>query len=179
MKFDPKAKVWEAASKDKLRPVLTAVHLAIEGEGEDRKGFLEATDNYLLVRVPCEVSPEDVAGLIPVEALKEAAKGYGAGGLTCNGACTLADGRSWPRPEGQFPETKRLIAGYSENTASFGDEPCAFGINPALLVKAEKALGAKGLRVEVRNPLKPITLVGMGGVPGHEAIVMSIRLASS
>lgn len=183
MKFETQYKPWEAASKDSSRPVLTAVHLTIDGEGN---GWLDATDSYMLVRVPCDVEPGDVAGLIPREALIDAAKSAGRATeahLTCNGSVTDSTGRTWTRPAGQFPDVDRIIG--EEPTTTLGmdgaaTDAIAFGIDPLLLAKAAKAMGAKRIRIAVASPLKPVRVTSLSGYAGRApvAVLMPIRLAS-
>lgn len=179
MKFDTASKIWECAGKDRTRPILTYVHLAIEDTDDGRKGWLEATDSYVLARVPViSLDPDDTAGLIPVDVLKAAAKDSN-GVLSCNGSFSLADGRSWPRPEdlGTFPEAKHLIP----DADTFDPERTSapFGIDPALLVRALKALGGrKHVRVIVNTPLKPVLIEALGGVPGAQCVLMPTRLGN-
>lgn len=193
MKFNGSAKVWEAASKDSSRPVLCAVNLCIEGTGKYRKGWLEATDSYALVRVPVdELDAKDIAGMLSPDALKDAVKASSTRLGYCELDCSdskiakSADGlRSWLRPEGQFPESKNLIvrneAGEPMPAGEHEGGTLAFGVNAALLARVAKAMGGRigGLRIEVGSPLRPIMVRPLDSpVLGCECIVMPVRLAS-
>jgi len=60
--------------------------------------------------------------------------------ITCNGACTLADGTSYPRPlestTSRFPNWKQVIP----EGGSFPQAHVAF--NPSMLLDLAKALGS-------------------------------------
>lgn len=191
MKFNGSAKIWEAASKDRSRPVLNAVNLRIESAPDgSRVGWLEATDSFQLVRVKVdELARDDAAGLIDPEALKDAAKNarttLGYCELDCSEASktTSADGfRSWPRPEGHFPEADRLILrdenGQPTGAGEHEGGVVAFGIDAALLVKITKATGARrGVALTVGSPLRTIAVRPLNAPVECEAIVMPVSLS--
>lgn len=179
------AKVEKCASKDQTRPVLTALH--VRETDDPAVGMLEATDSYVLVRVPVTLESGDVAGLVPASALVEARKTAGRladARLSVNGdvAYTTKDGAEVhaPRPEGTFPRANEL----------FPDGEVAFeiGVNPALLVAAAEAMGSpdgirltfvrkRGSSIETdADNLRPIKVQPLKGVNGAEAIVMPIRI---
>lgn len=133
----PAERIELAVSKDATRPSLMCVNLRIEGEGDERQGWLEASDVYQLVRVPVKVDPEDTPGLFPARALKLARKhrlgnmrvdDAGAHVVTRNGTLTFE------RVTDAFPDVPSLLVPDS-------DVFWEFGINSAVLRKAAKAMG--------------------------------------
>lgn len=129
-------KVDRVASKDQTRPVLTLVHLAemsptdmmrgevesAPGEGsptrkDARRGWLQATNSYTLVRVPVVLSDDDTPGFIPADAVRSAQKVRTRSSevevLSANGtARVVSDGSAveYVRPNaGQFPNVEQLI----------------------------------------------------------------------
>ncbi|MHA2428650.1 MAG: hypothetical protein ACXADB_11565 [Candidatus Hermodarchaeia archaeon] len=82
MLMDSEYQIWEACTKDDMRPALTCVNFIrkedvtecdIELVGADN-GIAVATDGYMLVVVPVEFEDDDVPGLVPAEIVKQAAK---------------------------------------------------------------------------------------------------------
>lgn len=174
MQFDYRSKLWECAGTDKSRPILTHVNLFIVETEDGRSGWLEATDSYIAVRIPITLDAEDTPGLLTVEMLKAAAKNEGS--IICDDTtCTISTGQTWPRPklDGKYPDLAEL---FKRNPIQDGVSG-RFGFSPALFVKAEKALGSRGLKLSSANDLKPIRVESLSnGVPGAECLVMPIRL---
>jgi hypothetical protein len=191
------AKVEKAASKDKTRPVLTALHLNTNTDTATGKvtATLEATDSYMLVRVPVTLEDGDVPGLVPASALVEARKSAdrlsGDVTLSVNGDVSYRtkDGAEVhaPRPEGQFPRADEL---FPVELSTF-----EIGVNPHLLAAAAEAMGCETIRLTFgkkrdynqnmdqhdADPLRPMVvrpLGGRGAVHGSDAIVMPVRIAS-
>jgi hypothetical protein len=167
-------RIWEAASSDSSRPVLT--HVRFDAE----KATLLATNSYIAARVPCEVEPGDESGLIPAVAIKEAA---GRSLRIADGKATLflPDGeRAWNLlTDGEFPDVEGVL-----DAAPVA--PTRFGINAGLLASLSAALGAspkhhqpvalhpvhplKGMRIEATDAtgvLMPVRIVD-GGQPAAE-----------
>jgi DNA polymerase III sliding clamp (beta) subunit (PCNA family) len=183
------AKVEKAASKDSTRPVLQ--HLYLRAGKDAGEGTLEATDSYMLVRVPVTMEDGDTEGFLPASALTEARKAadrytsevhVGANGsieygTKDGGTVTLA------RPEpGKFPDTAQLFPG---ELSTF-----EVGVNPKLLLAAAEAMGCETIRLSFArkressiecdsDPLRPITVRPLNGTtsPDAVAIVMPIRIA--
>jgi hypothetical protein len=102
------SKIEKAVSKDQSRPVLTDPALVIDESGNTPAGYLYATDSYKLVMIPVELEAGDVAGPVPLEAVKAAIKDC-HGFVHSNGSASLPDGRSYPRPAGR-PVPERALA---------------------------------------------------------------------
>lgn len=180
------AKIEKAASKDKARPVLTQLYVR---EGANGSATLEATDSYILVRVPVTMEDGDKGGFVPPSVLVDARKVAGRSEdvrVIANSEVGYdsADGVSvrMPRPDiGTFPNTDML----------FPDEWSTFevGVSPKLLLAAAEAMGSPdGVRLRfarVRSssdpgacdPLRPVHVQPLrGGCEGAEGIVMPIRI---
>lgn len=89
---------------------------ALGGAFYDKEAHaLKVTNGKALVILPVRDDENDESGIIPADALKEAAKlAKGRTALPCEikvkgGAATLRDGRSWPLLVGQFPPLERVI----------------------------------------------------------------------
>jgi hypothetical protein len=163
-------RIWEAASKDDSRPVLT--HVSFDAKA----GTLTATDSYILARVECEVEDGDESSLIPAAALKQA-KGQSLRVSDGKATLQLPDGgeRSWPLLDGAFPDADKIFKQYPDG--GFG-----FGVNPELVKCLGVALGAGGSRclpiaLHPLNPLRAIrvTTPSNGGL----GLLMPVRLADA
>lgn len=149
MLIPPKTKLEKAVSKDASRPVLTRLYLRITGEGADRKGFLEGTDSYKLVRVPVELDEADTEGFVPVDAITTARK-VKSDRVSCNGTCRVvgADGVviEYDRPDvGQFPNTDSLL---DLPPAQYDGRRWTIGLNPLYLLDLAMAMGAETVTLE-------------------------------
>lgn len=174
-----KSKPEAVVSKDQTRPVLTHLYLRIEETEEGRKGTLEATDSYKLVRIPVEVEDDDTEGFIPVEVYKQArkvsSKTLGAVEVKANGSLDLQDGSSFPRTmEGQFPRTGELM--------NLAPSEFEIGLNARFLYDLAQAFGEDTVRIRFTgrdggqpDALRPMTVRPLGG--DADAILMPIRLA--
>lgn len=177
--------ITKTASKDKTRPVLTAVHLDTE------RAVLESTDSYCLAAIPVTIEDGDVSGLIPAEAITAMQKAqrahrYTTLSMKCEeGTVTLEtpDGSSsWIRPVGQFPNVPQLTPA-PEDLSGF-----VVRLNAAFLAKTAAAIGTEVVTLRfVRDRgktegedtgyypanLRPI-VVSNGG-HGESALVMPVR----
>lgn len=109
MRFDSKYKPELCASKDLTRENLLFVELDVKEQA------LLATDGHRLIKVPCIPEDGDVTGPVTADALKAARKAAKVrrsafADLKANGALTLPDGTSLPRPGSrQFPPWQEAI----------------------------------------------------------------------
>lgn len=200
MKLPPKAKPEKCASRDESRPVLTTVNLRVVKPAGDVQpatdtspetfepgsGFLEATDSYKLVRVPVELEPGDVDGLISVESLQAARKSDRHNPRLSAGEASadIPGGASYPRPfGGQFPNVDSLVPAGAWGTKS--TTVWEIGFSAKLLYELAQGLGSDGVRISFQpspdgtepNPLRPITVRALrDGDPDAVGILMPIRL---
>jgi DNA polymerase III sliding clamp (beta) subunit (PCNA family) len=149
VRFNLKHKFEKLASKDDTRPVLHALYLRIEGEGDSRRGYIEGTDSYKLGRIPVELDDDDTEGFLQLEVLAAARK-LKCDAIRCNGAVELAQyGQTvatYPREDrGQFPNTAALI---DHEPAQIEGERWKIGLNPAYLVDLAAAMGAETVELE-------------------------------
>lgn len=158
-------RIWEAASKERGRPVLMHVSFDVE------KATLTATNSYLAARVPCEVEDGDESGLIPADAIKTAA---GKSLRIADGKATLKlpDGeRTWPLLVGsKFPDVDKILA----------DTPKAdvrFGLNARLLNDLGNAMGAD--TVVALHPVHPLKGMLVTALPDTLGVLMPVRLPSN
>jgi hypothetical protein len=163
--LDRRFKPEVAVSKDPKRPTLQ--HPRLSG-----KGFIEATDSFIAVRVPCELEA-DADGMIPVEAIK-LARTIGdkkqAIRLDCNGGVDVPDVASFERhTQEALPDIASAFDGLPKLT------PTVFGINAAMLARAAKALGCNEVQLEVFTRETAIRVTPLHGL-GGEAIVMPVRI---
>lgn len=156
--------VWQAASKDEMRPVLTAVRFDAD------KGTLAATNSYIAACVPCEVEEGDESGLIPAEAVREAKRN----------SLRIADGkatlqlpggeRTWKLIEGTFPDLDKIIA---ETPAL--DYP--FGVNARLLADLSRAIAERDDSPAVLHPIHPHKGILVTSPNGASGVIMTVKLA--
>jgi hypothetical protein len=154
-------RIWEAASTDSSRPVLTAISF------DAVKGTLTATDSYVMARVPCEVEEGDESGLIPSEALKTA---KGRSLTIAGGKATLAlpDGeRTWNLLDGTAPNFDKIL----------GDTPeidAPFGLNADLLKKLALALNNGSLGPLALHPVHPRKAIRVEAGKDGEGVIMPV-----
>ena len=172
MQFPLNSKLEKVISKDSSRPALAAAYLRIESDGS---AFLEATTSYVLATIPVTIDETDVAGFVPAEALAAARKAK-QGELACNGSVTAPRGDSYPRYDGQFPDSSRL---YPEAPPTF-----TVGINARFLYDIAQALGSDIVVLRFQgdaagaNPLKAIIVEPANGtgVSGARGLAMPVRV---
>jgi len=195
VRFPLGAKIEKIASRDESRPVLTSLYLRIvekkSGRGRNRKverqGFLEATDSYKAIRVPVDLSDDDVEGFVPVEAITRARQRK-LEEIKANTGVRVGD-VVFDRPT---PGTWPVLA------EIFDTEELVFsvGLNAAFLKDLAEGLGADHVRIEFQgvvvttpggkrrgiepNALKPYRVTPLGGgSPDAEAILMPVLLPES
>lgn len=111
----PETKIWQAASKDADRAILTAVHY------DAKRKRLVAADGFMLAAVPvCAHEDENMSANIPAEVIKQAAKlakrradepalAIGDGTATPFVANTDRWGEPVPLVDGQYPDYNQVI----------------------------------------------------------------------
>ena len=106
---------------------------------------LKVTNGKVLAILPVRDDEDDESGIIPPEALKEAAKlAAGRTAVLCavkvkEGKATLHDGRSWPLLTEKFPDTEKVIP----NAAEWA-RPARIRLSAELLYDLADAAGACG-----------------------------------
>ena len=139
MQIERKYQLWAATSTDRDQPVLNCINIIRLTE---TTGVAVATNGFCLASVPVQLDPEDIAGLISVEALRAAYKTKQACATirldaTTTRALALEDfDRPRPDPSLQFPDYQRMVPVCPEQTTP---EPPTF--NPFFLLDLTKALG--------------------------------------
>ena len=104
------------------------------------KKLLISTNGRILSKLVIETETGDVSGRVPVAALKEAikaAKKWPDARIDCSNpkAVKIMDGRTWPRPDGQFPNWEQVLP----NNAGRGTARLI--LNAALLADLIAAMG--------------------------------------
>lgn len=107
MELDPKSKIEKVVGDDPTVPVLLTPWLR---RVTDTSGVLLCSGGKNAVAVPVLLTPDDVEGPVPVEALKELRKVKG-GVLRCEAQyCILPSGAAWPRARhSSFPPIEQLL----------------------------------------------------------------------
>lgn len=184
MQVPKTAKLEKAASRDQSRPVLTALNLRVD---EDGNGWLEATDSYKAVVIPVGVDEGDTPGMIPAavlpEARKLAARRESVSHVTVNGAAVLDNGATYERPVGKFPDIPQLRPdGYLD---------FEIGVNARFLLDIAEAFGGSVVKLRLAldsqsgqpSNLRPILVEpssaerGMDATRGGWAILMPVRVS--
>ena len=183
MQIDSDFAPWLSAANPKK--VFAGSSLSITGVYFDKDaGQLIATDGRILTRFPVSDYDTDDSGVIPVEALKEAAKAGRKKGVAflsiAGGAVKLHDGRSWPLIVGTYPDYKCVLS-------RFGALPktrtARIRLNPALLnaiyaaLAGEKEGALLEFELDDENDARssPVSVkIGQN----IEAVIMPIRLLS-
>ena len=139
MQIERKYQLWAATATDHDQPALNCINIIRLTE---TTGVAVAANGYCLASVPVQLDPEDVAGLISVEALKAAYKTRQAcATIRLDATTTRALGvedfnRPRPDPSLKFPDYQTAIPVCPDRTAP---EPTTF--NPFFLLDLTKALG--------------------------------------
>lgn len=102
MRFSKRFLPEKVLDKKSGRPLLSHVHLNVDDE------MLEATDRKSIVRIPVEVEPDDVSGLVSTDALSAGRKDER---LKCLPETLETDEVSFKRPEeeGAYPDLAAFI----------------------------------------------------------------------
>ncbi len=170
MLIDKKFNPWLCCSTDATRLSIMDCYL------DTVKSLLISTDGRALTQIPVELEPGDLAGIVPVDALKAAVKAAPRAlpnarlDLTDAKAAKLADGRSWPRPQVTYPDWERVIPDFA------GAGPVTRVMFSASYLKdIADAVGAKdtaGILLEFQNPEKAMRVT----VNGTVHVLMPMKL---
>lgn len=159
MRFDKRYKIHQAAAKDAGRYTVDGVKLDLD---VPEHPVLVATTGRICAVVPCQANGNDVAGMIPRQAIAEAIKGKQNLDAEIESAEPQPDGTesvdvyqagelksSHVRPVANFPRWQEVIP------AKEGDD-LVLGLNPHILVDLAKAIGcpSTALGVELRLKLR-------------------------
>jgi DNA polymerase III sliding clamp (beta) subunit (PCNA family) len=179
MKFDPKVRPEVFASKDETRTHLVNVHLDLEAKR------LVATDGHRLIATPVEDVEADHGGPITAAALAEARKlttrkrGGHEARLGANGALTLLNGATFPRPEPeQFPDWQRVVPSWRTALTIVSEDftaPRTIGVNAKYLAGVFEAIGDGQVDMTVRGELDPIEFRFTGELGETVMVVMPMR----
>jgi hypothetical protein len=153
MKINKAWKTEMAASKDEARPNLTHCHLERD-ESSPFRGTLVATDGHMMAVTPVTLDLADVAGPVPVEALKLARKlakkSPDAEVMLSAEQCRLA-GQTLDRPStgdvGAFPNWRKVVPSTEPLP---GGTVFRFAVDSDLLSRAASAIGTTGIVLTVR-----------------------------
>lgn len=143
MKLHKEILIEKACSGDASRPVLHAVYLQKQENGQAR---LLATNGRIAAIVPVVVDESDSAGYISHDALKAARKAAPRSAecfFTANGVCKMPDGQEFSRPTpGNYPNVDAVIP---KDETKF-----SVSLDPALLLAVAQAIGAeRGVTLEI------------------------------
>lgn len=149
MLVPPKTKLEKVPSRDAARPAIANLYLRIVGEGDDRRGYLEGTDSYKLLRVPVELDEADTEGFVPTAAITAARKAR-TDRISCNGSCRVVgvDGSvlELERYNGtNFPSTDQLL---DNVPARIEGDTWRIGLNPLFLLELAMGMGAETVELE-------------------------------
>ena len=105
------------------------------------KALLISTNGKILSKLAVEITPGDISGRVPVDAIKAALKiktAYDTVLLDCSdkAAVKIMDGRTWPRADMSFPNWEQVVP----NNAGRGTVRISF--NAELLSNLFAAMGA-------------------------------------
>lgn len=174
MKTKKDCKIEAVVSRDATRPVLGAPYF--------RGGALWATDGRAMVRLPVESDETDTEGWVPVEALKAARKVAGkldSIAMHVNGAATLLNGQSFPRPNpdtmrGNWPACERIWDISNAHETKF-----TVAFNAELLANIAEAFGSAEVKLEMTDAETVIRVSPVGKAPNLDAraVLMPIRTA--
>ena len=104
------------------------------------KALLISTNGKILSKLAVEITPGDISGRVPVDAIKAALKiktAYDTVLLDCSdkAAVKIMDGRTWPRADAAFPNWEQVVP----NNAGHGTARLI--LNASLLADLQAALG--------------------------------------
>lgn len=177
MIIDSKFKPWLVASKDKIRRAINGVYF------DKEKSQLVATDGLVMGMFPVRDCEEDTHGaVIPVEAIREAAKAKIAGVVVVSardGVARLPDGRTWPLLSTSYPSYERVLPRFAETRR----RTARISLNPALLNAIYAAVGAddEGAVLEFELDDEDDAREGRSvdvQIGQYRAVIMPIRLTS-
>lgn len=174
MKLPKNCLVEKVASQDSTRPAICLPYLDIDA---DRlTAHIISTNGAAMVKLPVEITPEDVTGYVPTVALKEGrklARKFDSVDLVCNGSAKLLNGATYPRGEGQFPNWRQVwpkeegkitlaldAALLYELAQAMGTEGVVLTFNPGepIIVRATATKGVQPASFEARGVIMPIRI---------------------
>ena len=173
MKTHKDCKIEAVTSRDATRMTLSVPYL--------RGGCLWASDGRAMVKLPVESDESDTEGFVPVDALKAARKLSGRLDkifVHLNGAASLANGASFPRPTSQtqgftnWPNCERVF------DDAFGKETnFSIALDVKLLAAIAEAMGTDQVRLQMTDAQTVIRVYPVGDAPNVNArgILMPIR----
>jgi len=191
MKLSKKYKIEEAASKDSSRPSINHIEITTHND----KPVAVATDGRMLAIVPVEMAEDDKPGMITVEALKRSRKFQKRVASRrsfryrrnepdqiipediklSETDVVFPDRASLPRPAiGEtrpYPDWTKVVPDGKEHTTF------KIGLNPSLLYKLAKAMGAGdgGVSILCKSPDEPM-IVRAERDPDALGILMPMRI---
>lgn len=175
MKLQKGCKIEAVTSGDMTRQSITAPWLEIA----DGTGTLIATDGRAMAILPVEPGEHDVTGYVSEKALAAARKLVRKGEqvtVQCNGACTLTDGASFPRPFAddsgvKYPQWRQVLPDATR------ESKLRVTLDPALLARLASALGVEdgqGVTLEFgKDEFEPVRVTG--GTAGGIGVLMLMR----
>jgi hypothetical protein len=173
MKLPKNCLVEKVASQDATRAAITLPYLDIDAE---RTAHIISTNGAAMVKLPVEITPEDVAGYVPTAALKEGrklAKRADSVDLVCNGSAKLLNGATYPRESRETFPNWRQVWPKEEGKITLA-------LDAALLYELAQAMGTEGV-VLTFNPGEPILVRATATKGVHPAsreargVIMPIR----
>ena len=173
MKTHKDCKIEAVTSRDATRATLSVPYL--------RGGCLWATDGRAMVKLPVESDETDTEGFVPVEALKAARKLSGridSISVHLNGAATLANGATFPRPTTQtqgfttWPNCERVFDDAIGKETKF-----SVALDVKLLAAIADAMGTDKVRLQMTDENTAIRVYPGSDAPNVNArgILMPIR----
>lgn len=147
MKIDKTSKLEKCAATSPTRYAMDVVYLDLQ---DKKHPVAVATDGKVLAVVPVELEDGDEAGMIPIEALKEARRGAGRGDtarIEVNGTLR-AWGKKGPvtyeRPDDvPFPDWRAVTKHEAQTT----DKSLRVCLNAKLLLNLAQALGSDSVEL--------------------------------
>jgi hypothetical protein len=174
MKLPKNCLVEKVASQDATRAAITLPYLDIDAE---RTAHIISTNGAAMVKLPVEITAEDVAGYVPTVALKEGrklAKRTDSVELVCNGSAKLLNGATYPRESRETFPNWRQVWPKEEGKITLA-------LDAALLYELAQAMGTEGV-VLTFNPGEPISVRATATKGVHPAsseargVIMPIRI---
>jgi hypothetical protein len=174
MKLPKNCLVEKVASQDATRAAITLPYLDIDAE---RSAHIISTNGAAMVKLPVEITAEDVAGYVPTAALKEGrklAKKFDSVDLVCNGSAKLLNGATYPRESRETFPNWRQVWPKEEGKITLA-------LDAALLYELAQAMGTEGVvltfdadkpisvRATATKACKPASFDAMG-------VIMPIRI---
>lgn len=175
MKLPKDCLLEKICSKDATRTTLAAPYLDIDA---DRFANVISTNGAAMAKVPVAIDPLDVAGYVPVAALKEArklAKRDNEATLALNGTAQTSNGATFPRESNAtFPNWRQVWP------KAEGKTEVAF--DARLLYDLAQAMGTEGviLTFDAGAPIAVRPTSTKGCTPaslGARGVIMPVRIS--